>query len=177
MVVIGATLAGLPAVSAAEIAAFLAAFVGAATLWWIYFDRSAEEAAHVIAASDDPGRLGRSAYHLVHPVMIAAIIVTAAADEKVLSRPTAAPDTATALMILGGSALYLAGHAAFKAVVWRVLPTTRMTAIVILALLGLLAPHVAAIGLGGAAAAVLIAVAVSDRLRPARMDTQSADGV
>jgi low temperature requirement protein LtrA len=61
VVVIGATLSGLPTVSGLEIAAFLAAFAGAAALWWIYFDRSAEEAAHVIAASKDPGRLGRSA--------------------------------------------------------------------------------------------------------------------
>ena len=176
VVVIGATLAGLRAISAAEIAAFIAAFVGATTLWWIYFDRSAEEAARVIAASDDPGRLGRSAYHLVHPIMIAAIIVTAAADEKVLSRPSATPDTATALLILGGSALYLAGHAAFKAVIWRSVPTTRLTAIVILALLGLLAPHLTAIGLGGCAAAVLIAVAASDRRWPARVARPTADG-
>ncbi|MEA2145333.1 MAG: hypothetical protein QOG59_920, partial [Solirubrobacteraceae bacterium] len=142
-----------------------------------YFDRSAEEAAQVIAASDDPGRLGRSAYHLVHPIMIAAIIVTAAADEKVLSHPSDTADTATALMIVGGSALYLAGHAAIKAVVWRAVPTTRLTAIVMLALLGFLAPHISAIGLGGCAAVVLAALAASDRLMPAPVDAQTADGV
>jgi low temperature requirement protein LtrA len=105
VVVIGATLASLRAVDGAEIIAFLAAFAAASALWWIYFDRSAEEAAQVIAASDDPGRLGRSAYHLLHPVMVAGIIVTAAADEKVLAHPAGTPDPAAALMILGGSAL------------------------------------------------------------------------
>jgi low temperature requirement protein LtrA len=47
----------------------------------------AEAAAQKIACSDDPGRLGRSAYHLIHPVMVAGIIVCAAADEQVLSDP------------------------------------------------------------------------------------------
>ena len=69
--------------------------------------------------------------------MIGGIIVTAAADERVLADPSAAAGTATALMVLGGSALFLAGHAAFKAVVWRTIPTTLLIAITILALLGL----------------------------------------
>lgn len=167
VVVIGTTLSGLHAVNGAEIAAFLAAFAGAGALWWIYFDRSAEEAAHVIAASEVPGRLGRSAYHLLHPVMIAGIIVTAAADEKTLAHPTAAPDSAISLMILGGSALFLAGHAAFKFVVWRAFPKTRVAAILGLGLLGLLAPHVSTVTLGCCAGVILIALAASDRLLPA----------
>lgn len=168
IVVIGATLAGLQAVGADEVGAFIAAFIGAVALWWIYFDRSAEEAAHVIAASDDPGRLGRSAYHLLHPIIIAGIVVTAAADQRVLAHPTTAPTSAVALMILGGSGLYLAGHGAFKAIVWRTLPLTRLAAIVALGLLGLAAPHVPSVALAGLTAAVLMALAASDRLkRPA----------
>ena len=73
IVVIGATLAGLLGPlsgtytgRAATIAAFLVAFVGIAAFWWVYFDRSAEESARRIAESADPGRLGRSAYHLIH---------------------------------------------------------------------------------------------------------------
>ncbi len=166
VVVIGATLSGLDHVGSAHVGAFLAAFLGAAALWWIYFDRSADEAAEVIAASDDPGRLGRSAYHLLHPVMVAGIIVTAAADEKVLDHPSAAPATATALMVLGGSALFLVGHAAFKAVVWRAVPATRLAAICVLGLLGIAAGHVSALALGCMAGAVLILVAALDRAGP-----------
>jgi low temperature requirement protein LtrA len=158
VVVIGATLAGLQTVGGPQIAAFLAAFAGAAALWWIYFDRSAEEAAEVIAASKDPGRLGRSAYHLLHPVMVAGIIVTAAADEKLLTHPSTRPDSATTLMILGGSALFLAGHAAFKFVVWHVVPATRLVAIVVLVLLGLLAPQLTAVALGSCACAASLIV-------------------
>lgn len=45
VVVIGATLSGLRSVGRAETAAFVAAAVGAATFWWLYFDRSADEGA------------------------------------------------------------------------------------------------------------------------------------
>ena len=84
LVVIGATLSRLRTVTGQEAAAFLAAFVGSVGLWWLYFHRSAEAGAQVIAESADPGRMGRSAYHLIHPVMVAGIIVVAAGDQLVL---------------------------------------------------------------------------------------------
>jgi low temperature requirement protein LtrA len=59
--------------------------VGCAGLWWVHFDRSADEAARVIAASAQPGRRGRSAYHFVHPIMVAGIIVAAGATLVVLT--------------------------------------------------------------------------------------------
>ncbi len=162
IVVIGATLSGLAHIGVAQIAAFLVALCGSVGLWWLYFDRSADEAARLIAASDDPGRLGRSAYHFIHPVMVAGIIVTAAADEVTLADPGAVGRAAASWMILGGIGLFLAGHAAFKAVVWRTPSWQRIGGVVVLALLGLAAPHVSALALGACAAAVVVAVAVID---------------
>src|SRR4029077_10896137 len=78
IVIIGATLTEKP-VTAANVTAFVVAFAGSVALWWLYFDQSAEAAAQKIARSDDPGRLGRSAYHLVHPVMVAGRIVAGGA--------------------------------------------------------------------------------------------------
>ena len=161
--IIGATLTGKPA-SAADVEAFVVAFVGLVALWWVYFDQSAEAAAAEIARSDDPGRLGRSAYHLIHPVMVAGIIVGAAADEKVLAGPAATASTAAAWMILGGPALFLAGHAAFKFVVWRYVSWTRVAGIAVLALLGLAAKAIPDLGLAACAAGVVTAVAATDRL-------------
>ena len=162
IVVIGAALSGLAHVSLASVAAFGTAFVGSAGLWWLYFDRSAEEGARVIASSADPGRLGRSAYHFVHPVMVAGIIVTAAADELVVSHPDAAASARTSWMILGGAALFIAGHAAFKAIIWRHLSWPRVIALPVLALLGLLAPHVSALVLAVCSAAVVVALVLAD---------------
>jgi low temperature requirement protein LtrA len=170
IMVIGATLAGLlrgplagpHANVAPTVAAFVIAFVGSAGLWWLYFDRSAEAGAQTIARSADPGRLGRSAYHLIHPIMVAGIIVVAAADEVVVSHPAAEARATTSWLILGGTGLYIAGHAAFKAVVWRRISWPRIAAVLVLALLGLVAPHVSALILAGCAAVVVVAVAAAD---------------
>jgi low temperature requirement protein LtrA len=162
IVVIGATLSGLHRIAAAEIGAFAVALIGSMGLWWLYFDRSADESAQVIAASADPGRLGRSAYHFIHPIMVAGIIVIAAADEIVLSHPDAVGDAGVSWMILGGTALFIAGHAAFKLIVWRRVSWPRVAAVAACGLLGLLAPHVSALILDGCASAVVVAVAVLD---------------
>ena len=52
-------------------------------------------------------------------------------------------------MVLGGTALFLAGHAAFKAAVWGRVSWTRIGGIVVLAALGGLAPYVPALVLSG----------------------------
>jgi low temperature requirement protein LtrA len=163
IVIIGATLTERP-VTASDATALVIGFVGAVALWWLYFDQSAEAAAEEIARSDDPGRLGRSAYHLIHPVMVAGIIVSAAADQKVLSDPAATASTASAWMILGGPALFLAGHAAFKLVVWRYVSWPRVAGIAMLALLGPAAETIPELGLAACAAGVVAAVAATDRL-------------
>lgn len=173
IVVTGATFSGLRAITGLEVTAFVGAFIGSAALWWIYFDRSAEASARRIAASQDPGRLGRSAYHFVHPIMVAGIIVVAAADDEVLAHPAVTGEAATTWMVLGGAALFLAGHALFKAVVWRVTSWPRIVAVIVLGLLGLLAPYVSALALGICAAAVVVGVAVADRLRQPVGDTNA----
>jgi low temperature requirement protein LtrA len=164
ILVIGETLAELHKVSDQQVVAFVTAFIGAVALWWIYFDRSADAATDVVVRSADPGRLGRSAYHLIHPIMVAGIIVTAAADELVVKHPGGTVHADVSWLILSGTGLFLLGHAAFKATVWRVVPWGRIAGIVVLALLGLLTGHVSALLLDVAAGLVAIAVAASDLL-------------
>jgi low temperature requirement protein LtrA len=169
VVIIGATLSGLlsSTVNWAEIGAFVTAVIGSVGLWWLYFDRSAAEAAEVIAASADPGRMGRTAYHLIHPIMVAGIIVVAAGDQVVLSRPGATGVTSTGWLVLGGAALFIAGHTAFKFAVWRVVSWPRVAAIVVLGLLGFAAGSLPALALGVCAAVVVVGVAAVDhRVRP-----------
>ena len=164
IVVIGATLSHVLGghVTVAEAGAFLVAVLSSVALWWLYFDRSADEAAQVIAASADPGRMGRTAYHLIHPVMVAGIIVAAAGDEVMVSGPGVTGVAWKAWLLLGGTALFIAGHAAFKIAVWREVPWSRLAAVALLGLLGLAAPNVSLLGLGACATAVVIAVAALD---------------
>ena len=177
IVIIGAALAarlGSPRpLTVADITAFLIAAAGSLAFWWVYFDRAADDAAAVIAASPDPGRLGRSAYHLIHPIMVAGIIVAAAADGAMADlaargRAGAGAPGWVAWLILGGPALFLLGHAAFKAVIWRLVSWPRVVAAAVLGLLGLLVPYVPALALGACGAGAVVAVATADQIwRPA----------
>lgn len=164
IVVTGGTLADLHPVHGIEVGAFVVAFAGSAALWWIYFDRGASESAREIDRSDDPGRLALWGYHLVHPIMVAGIIVTAAADQRVLSDPTEVGNAEASWLILGGAGLFLVGHALFKAVVWSVVSWQRVGAVAVLALLGLVAGSVTALTLAYCAVAVIIGVAALDRV-------------
>lgn len=56
----------------------------------------------------------------------------------------------------------MTGLLAFKLNVWGRLSWQRVAAVVLIALLGLLAPHVTALVLSGCAAAVLVGVVVAD---------------
>jgi low temperature requirement protein LtrA len=161
IVTIGTVLSGAK-ITAASVTAFVVAFIGAVALWWVYFDRSAAAGASVISVSDDPGRLGRSAYHFIHPVMVAGIIVYAAADDLVLSHPGEVSSTATGWMVLGGPGLFLAGHAAYKRVVWNYVSRTRIAGVVALALLAPAAGAMPRLALGACSGLVVVAVAISD---------------
>src|SRR5882757_8849351 len=145
IVVTGQALSDQHPIHGQDVAAFVTALVGSVALWWVYFDRSA--------------------YHWMHLIMVGGIIVAAAADELVFERPSVHAETATAWMVLGGAALFLAGHAGFKAIVWQVVPWTRLAAIALLALLAIAVPHVSALTLAIVATVVVVAVAASDRLR------------
>jgi low temperature requirement protein LtrA len=147
-----------------DLGAFGAAFAGAVGLWWVYFDRAAADSARVIARSPDPGRLARNAFHVVHPLIIGGIIVTAAADEKVLDHPAEHGDLRTAWLVLGGTALFLGGHALFKFIVWRLVSWPRVIAVAVVAALGLVAPHVSTFVLGVCTLAVIVSVAITDRI-------------
>lgn len=101
--------------------------------------------------------------HLDPEQAAASSVVTATADERILADP-AATTASTAWLVLGGTALFLAGHAAFKFTVWGAVPWTRLAAIVMLPHLGAVATSLPALALGGATAAVVVLLAASDRL-------------
>ena len=161
LLVTGTVFGELP-LSALTVTAFVVAFLGSVALWWVYFDRSAEDAGEVIAGSADPGRLGRSAYTYCHLPMVAGIIVTAVGDELTIAHPGGHASVATAATVLGGPALFLTGHALFKWTVFGRLSVPRLLAIVALAALWPLRSALSSLLLAAAATLVVAAVAVSD---------------
>jgi low temperature requirement protein LtrA len=131
-------------------------------LWWIYFAFSAEVGSQVISTTDDPGRLGRSAYTYFHLPMVAGVIVTAVAQELAIGRPTDPGTAAIAAVALGGPTLYLTGHLLFKRAVSGRLLRSHLIAIAVLAALvplGFLGPVLAT---SVAATVVVVAVAAWD---------------
>ncbi|MEV5748555.1 low temperature requirement protein A [Actinoallomurus sp. NPDC052308] len=135
LLVTGSTFGGQKDMGAGAVTAFAVAFLGSVAMWWIYFDRSAEAAATRIANADDPGRLGRSAYTFSHVPLIAGIIVSAVADELVVAHPGGHMKGGTAAVVLGGPALFVAGHALFKRAVFGHFTAARVLALVALAVL------------------------------------------
>jgi low temperature requirement protein LtrA len=162
IIIIGASLTSR-VLSGAEMAGYVLAFASTVAMWWVYFDRSAAYAAQTIAASSDPGRLTRSAYYWIHPLMIAGIIAVAAGDRLVLLNPLGRANTATVLTLLGGSALFLAGHALFKATLWHSWPLTRIAAIVVLAGLIPIGLRLSALAVSAIAVVAVGGVVIIDR--------------
>jgi low temperature requirement protein LtrA len=161
ILIAGSNFGALPS-SAETVAAFVVAFVGSVAFWWIYFDRGAEAGARVISAATDPGRLGLTAYTFFHLPMVAGIILAAAADELTMAHPTDSATAATTALILGGPALFLAGHALFKWALWDYVPWARLVAIGALAALVPLAAVSSALMLMVAATLVLVGLALWD---------------
>jgi low temperature requirement protein LtrA len=177
IVIIGVSLTGFKGLSLGEAIAFLLAFITTVALWWIYFDRSAAFAARALAASADPGRLARSAFYWAQVPMVGGIIAVAAGDRLLLAQPTGPAGVATASILLGGSAMFLAGHALFKLAIWHHVSRSHIAVITLLLLLIPIAaflPALAVAGLAIVGLAVVVAaqrgpvpVAVFEAIRPA----------
>jgi low temperature requirement protein LtrA len=177
IVIIGASLTGFKNLNLGEVVAYLLAFVTSIALWWIYFDRSAAFAASALASSPDPGRLARSAFYWAQVPIVAGIIAVAAGDRLLLARPTQPAGVATASILLGGTAIFLAGHALFKLAIWHHVSRSHVGAIILLLVLipiavflpGLAVAALVIVGLGVVAAALRgrAPTAVLEEIRPA----------
>jgi low temperature requirement protein LtrA len=118
IVVTGATFADL-AWTSATVTAFMSAFIGALAMWWIYFHKGAEAGSELISKSSEPGRLARLAYTYLHLPIVAGIILSAVANELVLTHPADRSDLKTVLSAIGGPLLFLLGTILFKLAIRR----------------------------------------------------------
>jgi low temperature requirement protein LtrA len=163
IIITGSTFADLEA-STATVAAFVVAFLGSATLWWIYFAQSAEAGRGMISSSEDPGRIARSAYTYFHLPMIAGVIAVAAADELIVAHPGEHGTPTSVTLMFGGTALFVAGHAFFKWAVFGQVPWSRLVAVLALAVLAPVGLAIPALGIALAAALVVALLATWDAL-------------
>jgi low temperature requirement protein LtrA len=88
-----------------------------AALWWVYFGSSDDErAARAMTAAPRPRRpaLALSAYFYPHIPILLGVVGLAAGVKLTIGQATQPHPAGQALAIGGGTALFLAGHAAFR---------------------------------------------------------------
>jgi low temperature requirement protein LtrA len=106
-------------------------------LWWFYFAGDEERSEHVLARTGDPrgrARLALEAWGFAHFPMLLGIVVLAAGIKKTVGHAFDGMHWGEAIMLGGGVALYLVGHAAF---LWRLglpgVPHRLVAAVLVLA--------------------------------------------
>ena len=170
LLVTGAAFAGLQWTASSVIAAVVA-FVGAITMWWIYFSRAHDAASEVIAGSADSGRVARRAYTYAPIPVVAGIIVSAVGDELSLTHPQGYLTNSMAAVLIGGPLLFLVGAQAFKLAAFGTWSPSRLTGIAALMVLAFAVPWATPLMLAAAGTAVLVAVAtwetIAAKPRPA----------
>ena len=101
------------------LAGVLLAISLATALWWLYFDFIARAAERILAHHSERARasLAIDGYTYLHLLLIAGIIISALGLEEVMARVNGDEPLGYfgAAALLGGTSLYLAGHAFF----WR----------------------------------------------------------
>jgi low temperature requirement protein LtrA len=144
------------------VAAVLGVVVGA-TLWWVYFDVTAIVAERRLTEAQ-PGRerneMARDSYSYLHFLMVAGIALIAVGMRVTLLHVTDPLKLVPAVALLGGAALYLLAHVAFRLRNVHSLSGRRLVcAIVLVALLplGVTLPALATLGILAALLSLLIA--------------------
>jgi low temperature requirement protein LtrA len=186
IVAIGVGAEGL-GVDAGVVAAAVLGVAAAAALWWLYFDIVALVAQRRLTNATvgrEQNEVARDSYSYLHFPMVAGIVLLALGLKKTLEHVGDPLETVPAVAMLGGTALYLLAHVAFR---WRNVhrfSVQRLLCAVFLCALIPLALEVAALVMLGvlvAALAVVIAyetvhfAELRDRLRHQLAGEPAAD--
>lgn len=151
-----------PVIGAGVVAAAVLGVAIAAALWWVYFDVVAIVAARRLSRAPE-GRerneIARDSYSYLHFPMVAGIALVAVGMKRTLVAVDDPLAFVPALALLGGAALYLLGHVAFRLRNMGTLNRRRLLcALVLLALLpaGVRLPALATLAILAALLAALI---------------------
>jgi low temperature requirement protein LtrA len=157
-----------PAIGAGVVLAAVLGMTVAAAMWWAYFDVVAIVAGRRLERAA-PGRernsIARDSYSYLHLGMVAGIALIAVGIKRTLLAVDDPLKLVPAVALLGGAALYLLAHVAFRLRNMGSLSTRRLVcALVLLALIpaGTALPALATLGV---LAALLVALILYEALR------------
>jgi len=135
----------------------------AAALWWLYFDVVALVAERRLAEAE-PGReqneMARDSYSYLHFPMVAGIVLLALGMKKTIGHVEDPLKLVPAVALLGGTALYLLAHVAFRYRHIRTLNTRRMACAALLLAFIAAAVEIPALATVAVVAAVLVVLIV-----------------
>jgi low temperature requirement protein LtrA len=157
-----------PKIGAGVVVAAVLGVAVAAALWWAYFDVTAIVAGRRLArarAGRERNEIARDSYSYLHLPMIAGIALIAVGLKRALLDVDDPLKLVPAAALLGGAAVYLLAHVAFRLRNMRSLSTRRLVAAVVLIALvpaGATLPALATLGI---LAAVLVALIAYEALR------------
>jgi low temperature requirement protein LtrA len=115
IVAIGVGASGV--VDAGVVAAATLGMAVAAALWWLYFDvvaLVAERRLSQAAVGREQNEIARDSYSYLHFPMVAGIVLLALGMKKTLAEVGEPLDVVPATALLGGTAVYLLAHVAFR---------------------------------------------------------------
>jgi low temperature requirement protein LtrA len=140
----------------------------AASQWWLYFDVVSRVATrHLVEAA--PGReqngIARDSYSYLHFLMVAGIALIALGFKKTLGHTGEALDVVPAAALLGGTALYLLAHVAFRIRNVHTLNRQRLVAAAVALALIPVATTVPALATLAILAALLVALVAYEAIR------------
>jgi low temperature requirement protein LtrA len=156
----------------------VAAVVGivvVSALWWLYFDVVALVAARRLVNADAGGernRIARDSFSYLHLPMVAGIVLVALGIKVTLAHTGAELDDTAASALLGGTAVYLLAHVAFR---WRNVHRFSGQRLAAAALCGALVPLalvIPALAALGMLAAILAVVVAYEYVRFAELRTR-----
>jgi low temperature requirement protein LtrA len=157
------------------VGAAVVGMVVAAALWWLYFDVVALVAARRLVNAE-PGSernaVARDSFSYLHLPMVAGIVLIALGVKKTLAHTGGELTTVAASALLGGAAIYLLAHVAFR---WRNVHRFSSQRLVAAAACGALLPLAVAVPALlslGMLAAVLAMLVLYEHVRFAELRTR-----
>ncbi len=159
-------------VDAGVVAAAVLGIAVAAALWWLYFDVVALVATRRLERAEvgrEQNELARDSYSYLHFPMVAGVVLLALGMKKTLADVEDPLEIVPATALLGGTALYLLAHVAFRLRNLRTLNRQRLLcALLLLALLpaAVELPSLATLAI---LAAILVALITYETLRFAEL--------
>ena len=155
-------------IDAGVVTAAVVGIVIAASLWWLYFDVVARVAEHRLsqaAVGREQNEMARDSYSYLHFPMVAGIVLMALGLKKTIGHVGDPLHAMPATALLGGAAIYLLAHVAFRLRNVHTLNTPRLiTAVVVVALIPV-ALAVPALVTVSALAAILVVLIAFETIR------------